>query len=281
MGARKPVSSASPVLYRISVASRRLMRRISWLFGKSRYALTRSDTVLPEMIATHRSILLRKLQGTDQTLQRNKVQSLRIAASRINGVLIRPGEVFSFWRLVGRPTAARGFPPGLQLSFGKMVAMTGGGLCQFSNLLHWMVLHTPMEVTERHRHSYDPFPDYRRTVPFGTGATVFYNYLDLMLRNGTDRVFQIMSWVDGEYLHGEIRSDSPLSAVYSVEERGHRFVREGDTIYRENQLWRIMTSPSTGEVLETLLLMENHAEVRYDVEGIPGIEIEEGDPDEA
>jgi vancomycin resistance protein VanW len=278
MGARKPVSSAGPVLYRISVASRRLLRWIAWFFGRSRYALDRSDAVLPEMIVAHRSILLRKLQGTDQTLQRNKVQSLRIAASRINGVLIRPGEVFSFWRLVGRPTASRGFPPGLQLSFGKMVAMTGGGLCQFSNLLHWMVLHTPMEVTERHRHSYDPFPDYRRTVPFGTGATVFYNYLDLMFKNGTDRVFQVISWVDGEYLQGEIRSDAPLPEIYSVEERGHRFVREGDTIFRENQLWRISAHRATLEVVSEELLMENHAEVRYDVDGIQGIEVEE-DPD--
>jgi vancomycin resistance protein VanW len=186
--------------------------------------------------------------------------------------------VFSFWRLVGRPTPGRGFLPGLQISFGEMVAMTGGGLCQFSNLLHWMVLHTPMEVTERHRHSYDPFPDYRRTVPFGTGATVFYNYLDLMFRNGTQRTFQVRSWLDEEYLHGEIRSDAPLKGEYSIEERGHRFVREGGTIYRENQLWRILTDPVTSEVMCEELLMRNHAEVRYDVSGIPGIEVEEGDP---
>jgi len=276
MSERRPLSSASPLLYRLSVSMRRTLRRMKWYLGSEDYALARSSEPLPEPVVEHRSILMRKLQGTDQELQRNKVSSLKVAAEAIDGVLIKPGQTFSFWRLVGNPKPSRGFLPGLQLSFGSMVAMTGGGLCQFSNLLHWMVLHTPMEVTERHRHSYDPFPDYRRTVPFGTGATVFYNYLDFMFRNDTQRTFQLRARVDTDHLRGEIRSDSPLEGLYSVEERGHRFVRMGDKVFRENRLWRIVTDTETSRVLREDLLMENHAEVRYDVTGIPGIEVEEG-----
>jgi len=277
MGERKPLSSTGPVLYKLSVGARRLLRWMKWHLGRERFALGRTGEHLPETVITHRSILMRKLEGTDQDLQRNKIASLTLAASRIDGVIIEPGQAFSFWRLVGKPTAERGFLPGLQLSFGEMVAMTGGGLCQFSNLLYWMVLHTPMEVTERHRHSYDPFPDYRRTVPFGTGATVFYNYLDFMFRNRTRWVFQVRSWVDEEYLHGEIRSNTALPEICSVEERGHRFVKKDGTVYRENQLWRMYKDPLTLEVLREEKLMKNHAEVRYDVSGIPGIEVEEGD----
>ncbi|MFO8182551.1 MAG: VanW family protein [Candidatus Aegiribacteria sp.] len=276
MSARKPISSASPLLYRMSVLMRRTVRRLGWRFGSEDYALSRSSESLPEKVVEHRSILMRKLRGTDRELQRNKAVSLKLAASAIDGVLIEPGQTFSFWRLVGKPAARRGYLPGLQLSFGEMVAMAGGGLCQFSNLLHWMVLHTPMEVTERHRHSCDPFPDDRRTVPFGTGATVFYNYLDFMFRNGSPRTFQVRTWVDSDHLRGEIRSDGPLEGVYNVEERRHRFVREGDRVFRENQLWRIVTDPATSRVLKEELLMENHAEVRYDVSGIPGLEVEEG-----
>lgn len=44
-----------------------------------------------------------------------------------------------------------------------------------------MALHTPLTVTERHRHGYDVFPDAERTIPFGSGATCFYNYGDLMI----------------------------------------------------------------------------------------------------
>ena len=46
---------------------------------------------------------------------------------------------------------------------------TGGGLCQLSNLIYWMTLHTPLTITERYRHSYDVFPDSNRTQPFGSG----------------------------------------------------------------------------------------------------------------
>lgn len=277
MSGRKSLSSVSPVIYRISVFLRRQHRRLNWYLGREKYALNKSEDTLPETVVLHRSILMRKLAGADLALQRNKVTSLKTAASLVDSVVINPGEVFSFWRLVGRPVEKRGFLPGLQLSFGELVSMVGGGLCQFSNLLYWMVLQTPMEVTERHRHSFDPFPDYRRTVPFGTGATVFYNYLDFMFKNSTPWRFQLKTWVDEKNLQGEIRCEKALPSRFSVEERNHRFVREGGTVYRENELWRIETSMGTSEIMTDELLMKNHAEVRYDVSEIPGIEVIDSD----
>ena len=239
--------------------------------------MSRSGDILPETVVMHGSILMRKLAGTDEILQRNKVTSLKTAASLIDGIIINPGEVFSFWRLVGKPVERRGFLPGLQLSFGELVSMVGGGLCQLSNLLHWMVLQTPLEVMERHRHSIDPFPDYRRTVPFGTGATVFYNYLDYMFKNSTTGRFQVRVWLDENNLRGEIRCEKKLPCRFSVEERNHRFIRIEGTVYRENELWRIETDSETSEVVAEELLMKNHAEVRYDVSEIPGIQVIESD----
>lgn len=265
------------MIYRTSVFLRRQHRRFRWYLGCEKYALTKSENTLPETVVAHRSILMRKLAGTDQALQMNKIASLKTAASLIDSIVINPGEVFSFWRLVGRPTEKRGFLPGLQLSFGELVSMVGGGLCQFSNLLHWMVLQTPMEVTERHRHSFDPFPDYRRTVPFGTGATVFYNYLDFMFKNNTPWRFQLKTWVDEDNLQGEIRSEEVLPSAFTVEERNHRFIRINGTVYRENELWQIETDPVTSEIISEELFMKNHAEVRYDVSKIPAIEVIESD----
>ncbi|MFJ8513275.1 VanW family protein [Lysinibacillus xylanilyticus] len=51
----------------------------------------------------------------------------------------------------------------------KVKTGVGGGICQLANLLYWMALHTPLIVTERHHHSFDPFPDSGRTLPFGSG----------------------------------------------------------------------------------------------------------------
>ena len=277
MSRRKPLSSVNPVIYRTSVFLRRQLRRFEWYLGREKYANYISPDTLRETVVTHKSILMRKLAGTDETLQRNKITSLEIAAALIDGVVINPGETFSFWRLVGKPVERRGFLPGLQLSFGELVSMAGGGLCQFSNLLHWMVLQTPLDVTERHRHSFDPFPDYRRTVPFGTGATVFYNYLDFMFKNNTPWRFQVKTWVDEQNLQGEIRCEKILPIRFSVEERNHRFIRTDGTVFRENELWRIESDSGTSEVIAEELLMKNRAEVRYDVTEIPGICIIESD----
>jgi vancomycin resistance protein VanW len=260
----KPLSSRNRFLYGLSVALRRGFRHLELAFGGP-YATERSPALLPYPVISHGSLLLRRLQGSDMKLQRNKVKSLEIACSRINGVLVRPGETFSFWKLVGRPSASRGFPPGLQLSFGRLVSMEGGGLCQLSNLIHWMVLHSPLTVVERHRHSTDPFPDHRRTVPFGTGATVFYNYLDFAFRNDSSSVYQVTAEVGPEHLRGELRCDTRPVLRYSVEERDHRFVREGDAVYRENTLWNRVTDASSGEAVGESLLMENRCRVLYDV----------------
>lgn len=261
----KPLSSRSSVIYRLSVALRRLKRHLVMRFSGNRFALRKSSAPLEHQAAVHRSLLLRKLDGTSMELQKNKVKSLQVACSHVNSTLVGPGEVFSFWRLVGKPSASRGFLPGLQLSFGSLVSREGGGLCQLSNLLHWMVLHTPLTVVERHRHETDPFPDYKRTVPFGTGATVFYNYLDFSFRNDTPHTFQVLVSVGEEHLCGDIRCSGVLSHSYEVEERDHRFENEGGVIYRMNELWRTRKNPLTGKSEGTELLMRNRCRVLYRV----------------
>ncbi|MCK9911052.1 VanW family protein, partial [Microbacteriaceae bacterium K1510] len=85
----------------------------------------------------------------------------------------------------------------------------GGGLCQLSNLIYWMTLHTPLTVTERYRHSYDVFPDAERTLPFGSGATCYYNYLDLQISNLTEQPFQLQIALTESHLAGEWRANLP------------------------------------------------------------------------
>ena len=80
-------------------------RRVQWYLPGKRYATTRSATQLQHQHASHRTPLLRQLKGVDMWLQHNKVESLKVAASCIDGLLLRPGETFSFWRLVGKPSA--------------------------------------------------------------------------------------------------------------------------------------------------------------------------------
>ncbi len=264
----EPVSSMNPLFYKVAVCVYRLRRRLFWLFSGNKYSSVFSKQDFPFIVTSHKSLLLRKLAGTDMNLQKNKVESLKIAASLINGVMITPGEVFSFWKLVGKPVKRRGFTPGLQLSFGKLTAMVGGGLCQLTNLLHWMVLQTSLKVTERHRHSTDPFPDYKRKVPFGTGTTVFYNYLDFAFLNDTKTKFQIKVWVEEEYLCGEIRSNKSLPVEFSVVEKQHKFVRRKNKVYRENEIWVLEKNKDSSAILSEKLCFKNHVEVLYDTSTI-------------
>ncbi|MGC3992150.1 MAG: VanW family protein [Chthoniobacteraceae bacterium] len=116
-------------------------------------------------------------------LQAGKVQNLRLVAARLDGLNLPAGEVFSFWRQVGRPTARRGFVPGRELREGCIIPSIGGGLCQLSNALYDAALGAGCEIVERHAHS--------RIIPgsmaeAGRDATIFWNYVDLRFRPTVD-----------------------------------------------------------------------------------------------
>ena len=231
-----------------------------------RLATQHRVTVLPFRVTSHESILLRKLGSADMRLQYNKVKNLQLASSKIDGVIIRPGETFSFWRLVGEPTAKKGYVSGMLLSNGVVKEGIGGGLCQAANLLYWMALHSPLVVTERHHHSYDIFPDSGRVLPFGTGAAVFYNYVDIQFFNPTNVTFQINIGVNKTHLFGEIRSSEAMKYSYRIIERSHRFLQSISTgkIFRENAIYRQMIDKRTGNLIGDELLYKNHSETLYE-----------------
>jgi vancomycin resistance protein VanW len=140
------LSERYPFLYGASVAAHRLDRRAHWLLGHRRHARFDPEADTTHRVVRHGSRLMRRLGDVDMSLQRNKIENLRLAIRHLDGRVLRPGEELSFWQCVGRPTAQRGYLRGLVLVHGTMSSDVGGGLCQLSNLLHWMVLHTTMNV---------------------------------------------------------------------------------------------------------------------------------------
>ena len=245
------------------------MRRLSDACSGARFARRRQEEPLSVSVIRHSSLIRRRLGNVDMTLQENKAVNLALAAPCVDGVLIRPGETFSFWRLVGNATARRGFREGLTISGGAARSGVGGGMCQMTNLIHWMVLHTPLEIVEHHHHDgLDLFPDYNRQIPFGTGTSICYNYLDYRFRNNTEAIYQLRVRVDGEYLRGELRADRPQALRYHIRTRGEGFVREGGIVYRVGQVWRESIDPRTGNCVARTLIRENHARVMYDTAGL-------------
>ena len=267
MGKRKLLSQQHPYLYFLAVWTRRLKRRIEWVFDNKKYSKTRHDDKLKFRIKKHQSVLLKKLGENNEELQLNKVTNLKIAAAQINGIIIKPGETFSYCKLVGLPTKKKGYLLGMELSFGEAKAGIGGGICQISNLIHWLVIHSPLTVTERRHHSFDPFPNNGRVLPFGSGATVFYNYIDYQFTNNTEQNFQINLWFTDKCLEGELRIDKELHYAYHVTEKEHQFLKIDGQYFRRNEIWRNkILKFEGGKIVETELIMKNFARVTYEPE---------------
>jgi Uncharacterized vancomycin resistance protein len=197
------------------------------------------------------------------SLQEKKAVNLQLAAERINGLVLRPGETFSFWRLVGKPTKAKGFLDGMVLTNGAFTTGVGGGLCQLSNLIYWMTLNSSLTVTERWRHTHDVFPDANRTQPFGSGATVVYNYVDLQIRNDTAHEYQLSVWVGDSDLEGQWRCEQPGTYQYEVYESEHFITQEWWGGYlRHNVIRRKVFKLDTQ--VDDEFITENHAIMMYE-----------------
>ena len=116
----------------------------------------------------------------ERLLEMGKVQNLRIAAAAIDGLLVQPGDTFSFWRAAGRATRAKGYVIGRELRQGCMIPTVGGGLCQLTNGLSRVAHQAGLQIVERHSHSHQPEGFF---IDGATDATVFWNYIDFRFRS--------------------------------------------------------------------------------------------------
>lgn len=238
-------------------------RYLLWCSPKYRWAKIRKEERLPCVQFSHATPLMRHLRGEEMAWQENKVTNLKLAVKRLDGLILHPGETFSYWKLIGKPTARKGYKEGMVLFLGQIGGDIGGGLCQLSNLIFWMTLHTPLTVTERYRHSHDVFPDANRTQPFGSGATCAYPHRDLMIRNDTDRPYQLCLRVGETHLEGTWRSTEPPTLQFRVIEKDARIDQASWGGYiRHNQLWREVYGLS-GALLEEQYLCTNDAIMMY------------------
>jgi vancomycin resistance protein VanW len=170
----------------------------------------------------------------------NKVHNLRLAAQRIENVALDPGELFSFWALVGRPSLERGFRPSRTLIAGRLQSSPGGGLCQLSGMLHALALRAGLELRERHPHSLDIYTDKTRFTPLGSDATVAYGYKDLRFLNTLTGPICFRARIDETELRLALCAPGPV-AEYNIE---HRLLAQGsDSVTVET----LRTGPVTSQ----------------------------------
>ena len=123
--------------------------------------------------------------------QRDRTTNLKLAAEKINGTVLMPGEVFSYNTVVGKRTIDAGYKEAKIYVNGEVVDGLGGGICQVSSTLYNAVLYANLEIVERRHH---PFvPSYAGA---GLDATVVYGSIDFQFKNTRNYPIKIQCSVD-------------------------------------------------------------------------------------
>jgi len=262
MHGRKALSFKYPRLTPYVVGVKRFVNNFKNILN-SRLSRKIRKEFFTSVLTRHSSPLFRKLGASNPNLHNGKINNLKVAINSLQGMVIHPGEIFSFWNTVGAPSAKKGYTNGMLLSRGKVIEGIGGGLCQLSNLLYWLFLHAPVQIVERQHHSIDVFPDSGRTIPFGAGATIYYNLIDLKVKNTSRFPIQLKLWLSEGQLKGQIISTHSTKEKYHLFEKAHHFIQTKNGVYRYNEVWR--ETLVDGKVTREEKIMTNCAPVMYDV----------------
>lgn len=159
------------------------------------FLMARNEMDGPGLIAWYKAVLVNPFQG--------ELANIRLAAGRLKGTRIEPGEVFSQNGSLGPYTKEKGYQPGPMFVGGRVTESVGGGVCKIASLLYNVAILADLEIVERHHHSM-PVP----YVPHGQDATVAYGYKDFRFKNNTGQPLLIWAGsVDNELymaLYGQL-----------------------------------------------------------------------------
>lgn len=133
----------------------------------------------------------------------NRIFNINLTASKITGILIPPGEIFSFNNTVGDISAATGFKQAYVIKEGRTILDDGGGVCQDSTTLFRAVLNAGLPVIKRTAHAYR-VGYYEQGFPPGLDATVFYPSVDFQFKNDTGYHILIQAYTTGTTLYVDL-----------------------------------------------------------------------------
>ena len=155
-----------------------------------------------------------------------KLINFGIAIQKIEVLQINPNELFSFWRVIGRPSARNGYAKSRSIVKGEITETYGGGLCQVSGLLYYASILAKLEIIERHNHSKDIYTDATRFAPLGSDATVVYGFKDLKIKNTLKTPIRFTFLLQQNYLTIRINSTEivPKNNIEFVNEQKNEII---------------------------------------------------------
>ncbi len=181
------------------------------------------------------------------TRDRDRTTNLQLAASKINGTVLMPGETFSYNQVVGERTIAAGYKEAPIYVSGEVVDGLGGGICQITSTLYNAVLYANLEIVERSNHQF--VPSY---VSASRDATVVYGSIDFKFKNNRDYPIKLVCSVSGGIAKFDIyglRTDNE----YEVEISSYVTGSTADSTYSE--AYRILKQ--NGQVVSRELLSKD------------------------
>jgi vancomycin resistance protein YoaR len=125
-----------------------------------------------------------------------RIHNVALAASRVNGVLIKPGDTFSFNDTIGDISAATGYQSAYIIKEGRTVLGDGGGVCQVSSTLFRAALAAGLSIVERQAHAYRVHYYEEGGFKPGLDATVFGPTVDFKFKNDTPAYILIQTKID-------------------------------------------------------------------------------------
>ena len=136
--------------------------------------------------------LLSEFSTKYATSNKNRTTNLVLAANKINGTVLMPGETFSYNKVVGARTIAAGYKEAPIYVQGKVVDGLGGGICQITSTLYNAAVYANLEITQRTNHQF--VPSY---VTASRDATVVYGSLDFQFKNNRNYAIKLVCSVSG------------------------------------------------------------------------------------
>ena len=162
---------------------------VETVYPKSQ-ALDSEELGIVELLAEGESYFTDSIPG--------RVYNIELATSRVNGVLVPPGEIFSFNDTIGDITAATGYKSAYVIKNGKTILDDGGGVCQVSTTVFRAALNAGLEIVDRSPHSYRVSYYEQGGFKPGLDATVYPPYTDLKIRNNTNAHILLTAEFDAE-----------------------------------------------------------------------------------
>ncbi len=220
----------------------------------------KADAVEPEIDQSAAKNLYKEISRyvTNTTANSNRNTNVQLAAEAVNGVVLKPGEEFSFNAVVGQRTEERGFKSAAAYNNGEVVQEIGGGICQVSSTLYNAVAVSGLQVTSRRSHTFEP-----SYVTPGQDATVSWGAPDFCFVNNSKTAIGIRATYKDRVVTVSIYGIPILEegVTYTLESKKVAEVDPPEPKYEEDQTLQpdeeiVVTDPSYGSKWETKLIVK-------------------------